>query len=215
MMEMKNKHHHKNKEGHKDSNSLKDSKDSSSSEVGQVEYLSSPQLAQLAGEDLAPKSSKSSGKDNSDNDLSERGLEKRFSPIAIALIKVIGGQLIAGAAKAGVDVAKAHMDQAHEDFKDFDSARQAFTPEMAKDIYDNKKDPNIKGVACFAKGYCWDNGSRYLGPANIKFKWDIYNTDFDCFEMYPGAVVHSKGKGGYQNLAYYGVCKYTSGEYRC
>ncbi|KXT07936.1 hypothetical protein AC579_6691 [Pseudocercospora musae] len=34
----------------------------------------------------------------------------------------------------------------------------------------------------------------------------MYHSDYDCFELYyPGAVVHSKGRGGYENLTSYGV----------
>ena len=61
------------------------------------------------------------------------------------MIKVIGGQIIAGAAKAGIDVAKAALEPEGSAWKDFDEARRHFTPEMAKDIYDKKGDAAIKG----------------------------------------------------------------------
>jgi hypothetical protein len=47
--------------------------------------------------------------------------EKRAGPIAILLIKVIGGQLLAGAAKIAVDATKAHLEVEAADFKDFDA----------------------------------------------------------------------------------------------
>ena len=90
------------------------------------------------------------------------------------------------------------------------------------------------GVACFNGPYHWGANSRYLGPADIDFKWDIYNTDYDCFELYPGAFVHNDGDGGYVNvsypqtltedqtseansakIAYYGVCQAINGGYQC
>lgn len=46
--------------------------------------------------------------------------QKRFGGIAILLVKVIGGQLLAGAAKAAVDVAKAHLEPEGSKYKDFD-----------------------------------------------------------------------------------------------
>lgn len=58
------------------------------------------------------------------------------------------------------------------------------------------------GVACFNGPYHWGANSRYLGPADIDFKWDIYHTDYDCFELYPGAFVHNDGDGGYVNVSY-------------
>ena len=47
-------------------------------------------------------------------------VEKRLAPIAIALIKVIGGQLLAGAAKIAVDATKAHLEVEKADFNNFD-----------------------------------------------------------------------------------------------
>ena len=52
----------------------------------------------------------------------KNSLEKRFSPIAIILIKVIGGQLLAGAAKAGTDAAKASLEPEGSKYKDFGEA---------------------------------------------------------------------------------------------
>jgi hypothetical protein len=47
-------------------------------------------------------------------------LEKRLAPVAIALISVIGGKLFAGAATAGVEVAKSYFERPDlDDFKDF------------------------------------------------------------------------------------------------
>ncbi|CAK1358653.1 hypothetical protein CB0940_06766 [Cercospora beticola] len=114
-----------------------------------------------------------------ENDVVERSaeLDKRFGPIAILLIKVIGGQLVAASAKAAIDVAKAHLEPEGPKFKDFDQARRAFTPEMAKDLYLKKVSSGIKGVACFNGPYSWAPGSRYEGPIDINFKWDIYHTD--------------------------------------
>lgn len=47
-------------------------------------------------------------------------LEKRFGCIVIALVRVIGGQLISGVARAGIDVAKAHLEPESSKYKDFD-----------------------------------------------------------------------------------------------
>ncbi|GIZ41164.1 hypothetical protein CKM354_000447900 [Cercospora kikuchii] len=151
-----------------------------------------------------------------ENDIIERSaeLDKRFGPIAILLIKVIGGQLVAGAAKAAIDAAKAHLEPEGSSFKDFDQARRAFTPEMAKDLYEKKAYAGIKGVACFNGPYSWSAGSHYEGPIDINFKWDIYHTDYDCFEIYSG-YVENKGDGGYENIAFYGTCAYNKGTYRC
>jgi hypothetical protein len=51
-------------------------------------------------------------------------VEKRLAPIAIALIKVIGGQLLAGAAKIAVDATKAHLEVEKADFNNFDDVRR-------------------------------------------------------------------------------------------
>ncbi|USW50254.1 hypothetical protein Slin15195_G035730 [Septoria linicola] len=99
----------------------------------------------------------------------EAGLEKRVGGVAILLIKVIGGQLFAGAAKAGIDIAKAKLEPDGSQFKDFEEARRAFTPEMVKDLYEKKGDPKVRGMACFNGPYAWTAGSHYEGPANIKF----------------------------------------------
>jgi hypothetical protein len=47
-------------------------------------------------------------------------LQKRFGPVAILLVKVIGGHLLAGAAKAAVDVARAKLEPEGPEYKDFD-----------------------------------------------------------------------------------------------
>lgn len=87
----------------------------------------------------------------------DHALEKRFGPIAIALIKVVAGQFIAGAAKLGVDAAKAALDPLAPDFKNFDDARRHFTPEMAHDMYKNKGGTGVKGESThkfFLSGPC-------------------------------------------------------------
>lgn len=48
---------------------------------------------------------------------------------------------------------------------------------MAKDIYINANDPTVRGVACFNGPYSFAPGSKIDGPANIKFKWDMYNVE--------------------------------------
>ena len=53
-------------------------------------------------------------------------LDKRAFPVAIALVKVIGGQLIAGAAKIAVDATKAHLEVEGNDYKDFDSVSRFY-----------------------------------------------------------------------------------------
>lgn len=57
------------------------------------------------------------------------------------------------------------------------------------------------GVACFNGPYQWAAGSKYEGPANIKFQWDAYNSDYDCFELWQGAFVENKGDGGFENVS--------------
>ncbi|KAK4626137.1 hypothetical protein CLAFUW4_04459 [Fulvia fulva] len=88
-------------------------------------------------------------------------LEKRFGCIVIALVRVIGGQLISGVARAGIDVAKAHLEPESSKYKDFDEARRAFTPEMAKDFYE-KREGGVIGVVCFNGGYTWKSTSQAL-----------------------------------------------------
>ncbi|KAH7090625.1 hypothetical protein FB567DRAFT_590007 [Paraphoma chrysanthemicola] len=141
-------------------------------------------------------------------------LEKRFGPIVIVLAKVIGGQLLAGAAKAGVDIAKAKLEPEGPKFSDFDKAREAFTQELAKDLYDKRYPAAVKGIACYNGPYEFSKGANYEGPINVKFKWDIYNTDYDCFEMISGSVTN-KGDGGYINTAEYGTCSFNKGTYSC
>lgn len=47
-------------------------------------------------------------------------LEKRINPIVIVLVKVIGGQLLAGAARAATDIAKSKLEAETDDFKTFE-----------------------------------------------------------------------------------------------
>jgi hypothetical protein len=48
---------------------------------------------------------------------------------------------------------------------------------MAKDIYEKANDPNVRGVACFNGPYHFGGAQQREGPAKIKFKWDMYNTE--------------------------------------
>lgn len=48
--------------------------------------------------------------------------QKRVAPVAILLVKVIGGQLLAGVAKAAVEAAEANLEP--KGFKDFDEVGQ-------------------------------------------------------------------------------------------
>jgi hypothetical protein len=54
------------------------------------------------------------------SEKSDPMFQKRFGPVVILLAKVIGGQLLAGAAKAAIDVAKAKLEPEGSMFKDFD-----------------------------------------------------------------------------------------------
>ncbi|KAF4550843.1 Hypothetical protein D9617_15g041930 [Elsinoe fawcettii] len=141
-------------------------------------------------------------------------LEKRFGPIAVLLVKVIGGQLLAGAAKAAVDIASGELKGDGTDIKDFEEARRHFTPVMAKDLY-VKRVAGVKGVSCHNGPYAISPGAKVQGPINIKFKWDVgYNTDYDCFEITSGTITN-KGDGGYENYAVYGTCKFNVNSYTC
>ncbi|RYO13356.1 hypothetical protein AA0111_g12257 [Alternaria arborescens] len=140
-------------------------------------------------------------------------VEKRLAPIAIALIKVIGGQLLAGAAKIAVDATKAHLEVEKADFNNFDDAREAFTKSLSKDLYE-KRVAGVKGVACYNGPYAFSSGASYEGPITVKFEWDMYNTDYDCFEIKSGTAIN-KGDGGFINIAYYGQCQHAGAEYRC
>ncbi|KAH6642731.1 hypothetical protein C7974DRAFT_409265 [Boeremia exigua] len=141
-------------------------------------------------------------------------LEKRFGPIVILLVKVIGGQLLAGAAKIAVDATKAKLEPEGDSFKDFDAARTAFTQELVKDLYNHRSPSTIKGVACYNGPYEFSSGAHYEGPVSVNFKWDIYHTDYDCFELFSGTV-HNKGDGGYINTAVFGTCHFDRGSYTC
>ncbi|KNG51991.1 hypothetical protein DDE82_006946 [Stemphylium lycopersici] len=145
--------------------------------------------------------------------LSNVHVDKRAFPVAILLVKVIGGQLLAGAAKIAVDATKAHLEAEGTDYKDFDAARKSFTKTLSKDLYE-KRVAGVKGVVCFNGPYEFSAGAQYEGPVNVKFVWDIYNTDYDCFEIKSGSSFN-KGDGGYINIGYFGTCEKIDDEYRC
>lgn len=48
---------------------------------------------------------------------------------------------------------------------------------MVKDLYAQKSPSNVKGIACYNGPYSFSSGAKYEGPINIKFKWDMYNTE--------------------------------------
>ncbi|KAL1793761.1 hypothetical protein ACET3X_008743 [Alternaria dauci] len=148
-------------------------------------------------------------------DVSPAVVDKRAAPIAILLIKVIGGQLLAGAAKVAVDATKAHLEAevAKDDFNNFDDARESFTKKLVQDLW-SKKVPGTKGVACYNGPYSFSGGASYEGPVAVKFEWDMYNTDYDCFEIKSGTA-YNKGDGGFINIAYAGQCQHVGSEYRC
>jgi hypothetical protein len=48
---------------------------------------------------------------------------------------------------------------------------------MVKDLYAKKPSATVKGIACFNSPYGFSAGAVYEGPINIKYKWDVYNTE--------------------------------------
>jgi hypothetical protein len=48
---------------------------------------------------------------------------------------------------------------------------------MVKDLYAKKTPASVKGIACFNGPYAFSAGANYEGPINIKYKWDVYNTE--------------------------------------
>jgi hypothetical protein len=72
--------------------------------------------------------------------------------------------------------------------------------EMIVDLYNAREPKSAKGVACFNGPYSFSSGAHYEGPINIKMEWDMYNTDYDCFEMFSGTVTN-KGDGGWINVS--------------
>ncbi|GIZ41161.1 hypothetical protein CKM354_000447600 [Cercospora kikuchii] len=146
----------------------------------------------------------------------EPALQKRVLPF-IALGKILLGQALAGVAKAGVDAAKAHLEDKvlpENDHDDFDSARDYFMRNAPKDIFD-KRAPGVVGIACINGPYTLSDNTKCAVAFNLEFKWDMYHTDYECMEMYPGSSVVNHGDGGYMNVGYYGSCKFEGKTYTC
>ncbi|CAK1358655.1 unnamed protein product [Cercospora beticola] len=146
----------------------------------------------------------------------EPALQKRILP-AIALGKILLGQALAGVAKAGVDAAKAHLEDGmipENDHDDFDSARDYFMRNAPKDLFDKRAD-GVVGIACINGPYTLNDNAKCAVAFKLEFKWDMYNTDYDCMEMYPGSSVVNHGDGGYMNVGYYGSCKFEGKTYTC
>ncbi|XP_014554202.1 hypothetical protein COCVIDRAFT_105575 [Bipolaris victoriae FI3] len=124
-------------------------------------------------------------------------LEKRFGPITILLINVIGGKLLAGAISAGIERTKEAIAPSSDTYKTFEDARTAFMQRHIPDLYATRE-AGSKGVICMNGPYSISAGAVYDGPATEKFSWDIYHTTYDCFEITSGSITNN-GDGGWIN----------------
>ncbi|PPJ58125.1 hypothetical protein CBER1_11173 [Cercospora berteroae] len=147
----------------------------------------------------------------------EKPALQKCVPPFIALGKILLGQALAGVAKAGVDAAKAHLEDKmipENDHDNLDAARDYFMRNAPKDIFDNRA-PGVVGIACINGPYTLSDNTKCAVAFNLEFKWDMYYTDYECMEMYPGSSVVKHGDGGYMNVGYYGSCKFEAKTYTC
>ncbi|EKG15814.1 hypothetical protein MPH_07017 [Macrophomina phaseolina MS6] len=123
----------------------------------------------------------------------EKHLEKRLDPITIAIIGGVTSGIVGASATQGLNVAKSAAD--------WNAAREAFTKETVKSMWDKRRNNNEAAV-CYNKGYEVSKPAQMRDLTSIRFKSGVLNTDYDCFYMWgPDNHFWSRGDGGFINLA--------------